>query len=76
MYLFFIVLVINVSLIFYTCHVESKVDLLNFKDVVLYSGLSGVTATSRGALEQGQLQGQCSGLMESAESQVGKLRDR
>lgn len=51
-------------------------DLLDIKDAVLYSDLSGVTATPRVGLEQGQEQGRRPGLMESAEGQVGKLRGR
>lgn len=72
----FIVLLMNLHLIFYTCHVGRKVDLLDLKDAVLYSVLSGVTATSRVGLEQGQEQGRCPGLTESAVHRVGKLRGR
>lgn len=46
---------------------------VDFKDAVLCSDVSGVTATSRVGLEQGQLQGRGPGLMESTEGQVGKL---
>lgn len=48
--------------------------LLDLKDNVLYSDLSGVTAISSLGLEQGQQQGQGPGLTESTEDPVGKLR--